>query len=122
MRRLTDRGGPGLPVREAPWTDDELDQLRGFQKEPLFLPFACSTCKGKLEAFAAGWHCAACDRIVCTIAYEYMTTPAWRTVLGDVLGGRLISGTLDAASVQRRREQLVGQLAAEGHAGGEDRG
>lgn len=61
---------------EAPFTDEQVENLNAFQKSNRYHPFTCGgQCSDSvLVATNAGWICPRCDYTQCW-AHEFMTKP-----------------------------------------------
>jgi hypothetical protein len=64
------------PLVYAPWTDDQLASLRGFQTCGYWHPFTCGRCGSLLYPETNGWHCAG-DDYAQNWAHEFMTDWSW---------------------------------------------
>jgi hypothetical protein len=83
MRRIK----PGSPGRNAPWTDEEVANLAGYQGADVFHPMACE-CGAVLVPHRKGWACEACgEKKKSAWAFEWQLDGTWRTMLADVKAG-----------------------------------
>ena len=62
----------------APFTQDQMDSLNGFQNSGYHHPFTCSCGKSDLVAVIGGWHCPKCNEIVQDWAFPFMTDWTWK--------------------------------------------
>lgn len=66
----------------APFTDDQVTSLNGYQQAGLFHPFTCGNDSSHelLVATAAGWQCPSCDYRQ-NWAHDWMADNGWQEVL-----------------------------------------
>lgn len=78
---------------EAPFTEDQVDSLNGFQVAGLFHPFTCggASCRDDLVATVDGWVCPSCGNTQ-KWANRFMADWSWckPTVIYTELKTRLI--------------------------------
>lgn len=65
------------PIVRAPWTDNQLESLKGFQLSPYWHEFTCGRCGSLLYPEFDGWHCSG-DDYAQDWAHEFMTNWAWQ--------------------------------------------
>lgn len=72
---------------KAPWTQDQVDSLNGFQECGYVHPFTCMTNSTPLIATKYGWVCECCDWKQ-DWAHEFMTNWKWQQcnpLLGPII-------------------------------------
>ena len=64
---------------KAPFTEEQINSLNGFQKEAKWHPFTCGTdkCGADLIAVKEGWICPRCDYTQ-DWAHDSMADDSWR--------------------------------------------
>jgi hypothetical protein len=76
---------------EAPWTEEQVESLKGFQACEFFHPFTCNDawCRAVLTPTTDGWvcfapACAMYGRMQQNWCHEYMTNFLWEEEAGNV--------------------------------------
>lgn len=67
------------PTVRAPWTDDQLESLYGFQRDGRWHEFTCPRCGSTLIPRTNGWICWR-DDYTQDWAHEFMTNWRWKAV------------------------------------------
>jgi hypothetical protein len=66
----------GEPLARAPWTESQLESLRGYQLSSRWHPYTCGRCRSLLYPETDGWHCSG-DDYAQDWAHEFTTDWYW---------------------------------------------
>jgi hypothetical protein len=66
------------PLVYAPWTDDQVASLVGFQRDARWHEFTCGRCRSTLNTRNDGWHCWRDDGYTQNWAHQFMTDWSWQ--------------------------------------------
>lgn len=72
-----------MEIREAPFTEEEVESLNGYQESGYGHPFTCGNNSDHiLVATREGWVCPECDYTQ-RWAHKFMTDNSWKTFVCD---------------------------------------